>query len=532
MEALQMRKWNPHSASREIGISRASKHRDEAQLARLGKREVLSRNFGSMAVLGFSTSILITWEAELTTFLQPLQNGGPAGAVYGFLIVWASLIATFITISEMVSMAPTTGGQYHWCSMLASWLTVVGWQATFATGCYLNGTMIQGLIVLTRPNYVPQTWHATLLYWAVVIFSVTINVVGGSLLPKFEGLILVLHILGFFAILIPLTYMSNYGSAKDIFGTWVNSGDWPLQGISTLVGLMGAVFAFAGGDAAVHMAEETKNAQKVIPISILLSLMLNGVMGFAILIATLFCIGNVQDALETRTGYPFMEIFYQGTNSIAGTCIMSTIIIIMGICAVTGVLATTSRQFWAFSRDRGVPGWLIWSKVSERTNIPVNSVILTAVVSCLLGLIPLGSPIAFNDLTSMSTSGLYLSYMICCILLLYRRCTGGISEMADYRSRNSSGILPEVDEHIINTVGAKLVWGPFHLKGIPGIVVNVIAIVYMLIAVFFSFWPPTVQVTAATMNYSAVGTAGVMILTVVYYVTRAKKIYKGPVIEL
>lgn len=42
MEALQMRKWNSHSASREIGASRASKHRDETQLARLGKREVLT----------------------------------------------------------------------------------------------------------------------------------------------------------------------------------------------------------------------------------------------------------------------------------------------------------------------------------------------------------------------------------------------------------------------------------------------------------------------------------------------------------
>lgn len=114
--------------------------------------------------------------------------------------------------------------------------------------------MIQGLIFLTCPNYVPQAWHATLLYWAVVVFSVTINVVGGSLLPKFEGLILVLHVLGFFAILIPLTYMSNYGTAKDVFATWVNSGDWPSQGISTLVGLMGPVFAFAGGDAAVHVS--------------------------------------------------------------------------------------------------------------------------------------------------------------------------------------------------------------------------------------------------------------------------------------
>lgn len=103
--------------------------------------------------------------------------------------------------------------------------------------------------------------------------------------------------------------------------------------------------------------------------------------------------------------------------------------------------------------------------------------------------------------------------------------------MADYRSRNSSGILSEVDEHIINTAGAKLVWGPFHLKGIPGIVVNVIAIVYMLVTVFFSFWPPTAQVTAATMNYSVVGTAGVMFLTIVYYFTRARKVYEGPIIE-
>jgi hypothetical protein len=137
---------------------------------------------------------------------------------------------------------------------MAGWLTVVGWQAGFAASCYLNGTMIQGLIILTRPEYVPHAWHGTLLYWAVVIFSLAINVVCGSLLPKFEGLILVLHLLGFFAILIPLTYMSDHGSAKDVFATWVNSGEWSSQGVSTLVGLTGAVFAFAGGDAAVHVS--------------------------------------------------------------------------------------------------------------------------------------------------------------------------------------------------------------------------------------------------------------------------------------
>jgi hypothetical protein len=38
------------------------------------------------------------------TDILECDSGGPAGAVYAFLIVWAGLIATFISISEMVSM--------------------------------------------------------------------------------------------------------------------------------------------------------------------------------------------------------------------------------------------------------------------------------------------------------------------------------------------------------------------------------------------------------------------------------------------
>lgn len=115
--------------------------------------------------------------------------------------------------------------------------------------------MIQGLIALTNASYVPHAWHATLLYWSVVAFGLVINTVGGAtLLPKFEGLILVLHVVGFFAVLIPLVYMSDHSSAKDVFATWVNDGGWETQGVSFFVGLIGVVFAFAGGDAAVHVS--------------------------------------------------------------------------------------------------------------------------------------------------------------------------------------------------------------------------------------------------------------------------------------
>lgn len=188
-----------------------------------------------------------------------------AGAAYGFLVVWAGTAASFAMLAELASMAPTSGGQYHWCSMLAppswmrffsyvtGWLTVIGWQATFATSCYLSGSLIQGLVILTQPSYQPEPWHGTLLFWAVVVFSVMINAVGGNVLPRFEGLILFIHILGFFAIIIPITAMADHNTGREVFTTFLNEGNWPTQGLSFFIGLVGCVFAFSGGDAAVHV---------------------------------------------------------------------------------------------------------------------------------------------------------------------------------------------------------------------------------------------------------------------------------------
>lgn len=211
-----------------------------------------------MSILGFSCTVLITWEGTLILFLVGFTNGGPAGVIYGFLFVWFGNLCVFSTLSELASMAPTSGGQYHWVSMLAppssrrflsyltGWLTVAGWQASVASAGYLTGTLIQGLIALTVPGYNFMSWHGTLLYWAVIFFAVLINTVISNLLPKFEGLILILHIIGFFVILIPLITLAPHGSASDVFTTFLNQGNWPSQGLSFFIGLTGNAFAFVG----------------------------------------------------------------------------------------------------------------------------------------------------------------------------------------------------------------------------------------------------------------------------------------------
>jgi choline transport protein len=112
------------------------------------------------------------------------------------------------------------------------------------------------------------------------------------------------------------------------------------------------------------MSEEINNASRVVPRAMMFSIFLNGVLGFGMLIAILFCLGDLTTVLGTTTGFPFMAIFQQGVRSIAGATAMSAVITVLTICATISVVASASRMTWSFARDRGVPGWSFISKVS------------------------------------------------------------------------------------------------------------------------------------------------------------------------
>ena len=114
------------------------------------------------------------------------------------------------------------------------------------------------------------------------------------------------------------------------------------------------------------MAEEVQNADVTVPWSMLITTLLNGAAGFAIVIAVLFVTVDIETVLESPTGalgFPYMQIFYQSTGSKAGATAMISIILVMTVCGTIASLATASRLIWAFARDRGLPFWRHVSKV-------------------------------------------------------------------------------------------------------------------------------------------------------------------------
>ena len=536
---------------------------DSDTLALLGKKQVLKRRFGFWSLFAFAVCELITWETVLALFSQAFDNGGPAGLIYGFIIAWLSTLSVYTVISELASMAPIASGQYYWVHMLAAqrykkissyivgWLTSLAWIATVATESLFAGTIIQGLLILSYPKYDAKLWQGTLLTWAVISVNVFINVVIPGTLPKFELLIIVLHLGGFIGIMIALLKTAQIGNASSVFLTAFNDGGWSTQGLSFCVGFLGNVATFVGADASVHMAEEVSNASLNIPRAICMGMIVNGIVGFAMMTTVLFCLGDPASVLDTTTGFPFIQIFYNSVNSVPGAVAMGAIVLVLTWACSTGITTAASRMTWSFARDNGMPLSIFLSKVDPRTRVPIVAVGVVTFLAALLTLIYIGSSTAFNDVISLTITGFYGSYFLPCALLLHHRIKGHVlphgvlphgtaPEIRDHSSPISPDSQGTTGNAEIKQVPfseeaeiaqAPLVWGPWRIPGLLGIINNAYACIYMIFVIFWSVWPPVTPVTASTMNYSVVVTGGVMILSGIWYYVRGSRAYKGPLVD-
>ena len=137
---------------------------------------------------------------------------------------------------------------------MKGWVLATGWQGSIVGISFVAGTSVQGLIALNHDSYVPQRWHGTLLIIAAVTAAIVFNTIAAKKLPLVETLVLILHILGVFAIVIPLLAMApEKNDARFALLTFYNGGNWITVGLSTMIGLLTPLSSMLGFDCAVHM---------------------------------------------------------------------------------------------------------------------------------------------------------------------------------------------------------------------------------------------------------------------------------------
>lgn len=152
------------------------------------------------------------------------------------------------------------------------------------------------------------------------------------------------------------------------------------------------------------------------------SFLANALLGVIMLVGFLVCLTDVAGALDDSSGYTFIWVFNQGM-SLAGTNVLTSIMIILYFGGTVAFNLSTSRQTFAFARDRGLPwsDWLV--KVDPKRQVPQNSLYFTCGVTILLTLINIGSSTAFNALVSLNVATLMISYVFSLGSLIWTRIT-------------------------------------------------------------------------------------------------------------
>ena len=64
-------------------------------------------------------------------------------------------------------------------------------------------------------------------------------------------------------------------SAEETFTTFADDNGWGSVGLATLIGMVGPTTTYLGGDSAVHLAEELKDASYILPRAMFVAAIIN-----------------------------------------------------------------------------------------------------------------------------------------------------------------------------------------------------------------------------------------------------------------
>jgi choline transport protein len=146
------------------------------------------------------------------------------------------------------------------------------------------------------------------------------------------------------------------------------------------------------------MSEELQDASYALPRAMAWIVISNSTFGILMLVTFCTCLGD--------------EIVPNATQSITAIKSLASITIIMAVFGCVNIVATCSRQLFAFGRDEGVPFSAFFSHVRPGLNILLNNVMVSFGIAVRLFLINIGSTPVFNSVASLGTCGLLSSYII------------------------------------------------------------------------------------------------------------------------
>ncbi|KAJ5533942.1 hypothetical protein N7527_000196 [Penicillium freii] len=492
---------------------------DTELLATLGYKQELRRHYSTIQIFAVAFSIM----GLLPSIASTLAFSMPAGP------------------ADIASAMPTAGGLYFWTHYFASekWKNplsfLVGYSNTIGliggicsidckpayidTSSNKNPTtntplppsdgfasMLLSVISLARDG----NWSATRpviygTYAATVFAHGFIAIFFARIMPRIQSACIFLNIALVVATVIALPIGKSNNSppvnpGSYVFGEIQNLTTWPT-GWAFIMAWLSPIWTIGAFDSCVHMSEEATHAARAVPLGIISSAGLCGLLGFVSLAVIASSMDrNIEGILNSKFGQPMTQIYYDALGKNGAMGFMVVVIIVQFFMGLSIVLAA-SRQNWAFARDGALPFSSFFRKVSQRKFMryqPVRMVCGIVVASVLIGLLCLIDEAAASALFSLAVAGNDLAWLT---PILARLLWGG----------------------------DRFIPGEFYTGKYLSKPIGWVAVIYMMFVIVLTMIPtegpnPTPQ----TMNYTVVINGSLWLGAVVYYYIHARKTYRGP----
>ncbi|KAF4973102.1 hypothetical protein FSARC_533 [Fusarium sarcochroum] len=478
-----------------------------------GHTRDLTVNFNLWSTLGLVYSLTATPFGVGTYLSLNLFLGGSPFYIYGYIFAVSLNIILCVCLAEMSALHPHPSGQIYWTAKFASerWARPLSyWTGVFASAAWFFWTagtfllvaqLLLAFITALQPSYLQEIWHTVLAAFACALASLVLNVPAFRSLPFIAKVMVIVTNCGTVLCAVALLVRANpKRSAKEVFLDITNESGWDNIGAVFFLSLLPGVTAINGFDSAAHLAEEMDDPARQVPQVMIGNTLLSGLVGLPMAIVFFFCITNPDGLVEPVGGQVVMQIFLDSLQSRGLFIVCGFLWVFVTFIASVSVTTTTSRVWWSFARQGGLPfhKWLSQVYDMSSSTVPANAVYSAVLLSCILILLYLGPTLVLNAILGTASLCFYLSYAIPIGSMLYRKH------------------VDTLPEHY------------FNLGRIPG---NILLCISGIWCIFISIWlviPLMRPVDSSNMNYSTSVLACLVLIFSVHWVVSGRRHYKVP----
>jgi amino acid transporter len=362
----------------------------------------LKRSIGGKSLLLLSVSVIL----DAGIFFLPAIGAlyaGPASILSWLLM---SVVAIFISFyfAELVSMFPHAGGIYEFTrrafGSFAAFL--VGWISWIAANITIALLVVGSILYLLPHESLPLKM---LLSAVLILFFNAVSYRGINISTKlvlFFGLTTVAALL---VLIVPGIFTVSLSNFQPFFVTSL-----PAVFLTTFF----IAEVFFGWEAATYLAEEIKDAQRLLPRALVMSTVIIAALSMLLVFVSL---GNARWFVFAAQQAPLT--FLAGTIFGAAAALPFTAFALIPLIgSAASWVVSSPRLLYAMSRSKALPGF--FGTVHSRHRTPHNAIFFQAAVSILITIAALGS---FQLLLSLLIPLVMIMYSVVMLSVVRLRVT-------------------------------------------------------------------------------------------------------------